>query len=119
MRKLIMFAGISLALSGCTALQEQTAVADIGQAAADVAAVCQAAKPVIQGATAQGSPISTTAGNLLSYANSACNADGTVAATLAPTAATPTWLEGVVMALETAAQIEPVILPLVSKPAAA
>lgn len=81
-----------------------------------VAQICSAAQPLLTSANAKIAPNpNTSSGSLLTYANSACTVGGQVASTLSTSAqadpTTPSWLEGVLTALQVAGELAPVVLP--------
>lgn len=86
-----------------------------GTVTGTVQSICQAGAPIISQAQASNKS-DPTVENLLTYAQSACNLDGTVASALGVnmSTSTPTWLEGVLTALETAAKLVPIVLPALS-----
>ncbi len=107
---------ISAALAGCTAAQEQQVATDIGLGATDLSDVCTAAAPLVPAAAVAASTAPTTAtGNLGASINKVCTVAGGVATALDPTGqpVDPSWLEGVIQAFETAAQLAPIILPAI------
>lgn len=99
---------VMVTLVGCT-MTAQDKVATVAQ---QVGQICAAAPAVLN---AVGAPDPTSSsGVLLAYATAACNADGTVASTLAPnlTSSTPAWLQDVLNGLAVAAKVAPIVLPL-------
>jgi len=97
----------ALVLSACTAQQ-------LSGAAQEVQQICRAAAPTVNSLTGAGlGGPNTTAGNLLGWAQTACNADGTIAAGLQPNidASTPAWLADIITGLTAAAKVAPVVLP--------
>lgn len=102
-----LIAGFGIAaLSMCSTTQ-------VANTATQLQAICQAAVPVVQNATAA-TALNPTVASLNTYLVASCNADGTVAAALAPnvTNATPAWLEDIINGITIAAKIAPIVLPL-------
>lgn len=100
----IMAGAVFATLSGCTLTPTQ-----VGTAAQQVQQICIAGAPLEKEVAA-----TATGASLMTYLQSACNADGTVAAQLAPNIApsTPTWLSNVITGLQVAESFAPVLLPL-------
>jgi hypothetical protein len=108
-------------LPACTATQATAVTNDLSAATQDVQALCKAGSTLITGAQALAPSPTSSAGVLLASAQSACTVDGAVANTLAPNfnATTPAWLTGVLQGLQTAAALEPVVLPAITAVTAA
>lgn len=105
-KALALAAILPLALAGCTTDR-------VGNAAGQVQQLCVAGAPLV--AQAQQAPdLSEEATIFKAYAEAACKASGAVAETLAPKIepTTPTWLRAVLDGLQVAAQLAPVLLPL-------
>lgn len=93
-------------LCACTASQ-------IASTAQQVQQVCQAGAPIVAAASSKtsGNPTATA---LLGYAQGVCTASGAVVTATDPTGApvNPAWLEATLSALQLAAAVAPVVLPL-------
>lgn len=100
-----VLAGSALLLGACTLPQQANTTAQIST-------ICKAAAPVVSAATATAPDPTSAAGVLLTFAQSACTADGLIASTLAPnlTDGTPGWLTDVVNGLALAAKVAPMVL---------
>lgn len=101
-----LIAFLPLALIACATDQ-------VGTAAGQVQQLCAAGAPIV--AQAQQAPdLSEEATIFKAYAEAACKASGAVAETLAPKIepTTPAWLRSVLDGLQVAAQLAPVLLPL-------
>lgn len=106
----------ALALTACTTAQVQQATQDAANSAAALSQLCTAGAPIVTGASAKTPDAASAAGILLTDATSVCTASGAVANALDPTGqtVTPDWLKGVLLALQTAAALEPIVLPVIA-----
>jgi hypothetical protein len=89
----------------------------LANAAAQVQQICQAAAPLVQQAQNSTKIASNpTTQNLMAYVNASCTASGAVVPVLASnvTPTTPTWLHDLLVALQVAGQLAPVVLPVVA-----